>query len=208
MRRNTNRKFALRLAIVVPLMLAASFAAVPLYNWFCSVTGYGGTTGVADAPEAAPIDRWMTVSFDANTAPDMPWEFRVKQRTMKVRLGETAIAYYEAYNPTDQPVAGSATYNVAPFSVGRYFEKIACFCFQLQVLQPGERVEMPVTFFIDPEMVENREARDVIDVTLSYTMFLAEMPEEGTASQTALAPVATPPSIVTAEGLRGRDNEN
>ena len=202
MKASANRKLALRLGLVVPVMLGASFAAVPAYNWFCRVTGFGGTTDVAAAPAAAPVDRMVTVRFDANTAPDMPWEFRPKQHTMEVRLGETAVAYYEAYNPTDRPVAGSASYNVAPFSMGSYFDKIACFCFDLQVLQPGERVEMPVTFFVDPEMLAGRETRGVGEVTLSYTMYRTELPEPETPSQAA----AAPPEIVTAEA-RGARNE-
>ena len=195
MRASANRKLALRLGLVVPVMLAASFAAVPAYNWFCRVTGFGGTTDVVAAPVGAPVDRMVTVRFDANTAPDMPWEFRPKQHTVEVRLGETAIAYYEAYNPTDEPVAGTASYNVAPFSMGAHFDKIACFCFELQVLQPGERVEMPVTFFVDPAMFASRETRGVGEVTLSYTMYRTELPEQEAPSEAAAAPRA----IVTAQ---------
>ena len=118
-------------------MVAPSFAAVPFYSWFCRVTGFGGTTGRRRGRRpAAALDRLVTVSFDANTAPDMPWEFRPKQRSMTLRLGETGLAFFEAYNPTDEPMAGQAGFNVVPFSVGGYFDKIACFCFELQVLGP------------------------------------------------------------------------
>lgn len=200
MKVSANRKLALGLGLVVPLMVGASFAAVPAYRWFCSVTGFGGTTAVAAAPASAPLDRMVTVRFDANTAPDMPWEFRPKQRTMQVRLGETATVAYEAYNPTDRPIAGSAVYNVAPFSMGGYFDKIACFCFDLQVLQPGERVEMPVTFFVDPAMLDSREARGVTEVTLSYTMYLAALPEPESRVRAANTPATAPAEIRVTQG--------
>lgn len=176
---NRNRNVGLGLAAVVALMVGASFAAVPFYSWFCRVTGYAGTPGVAAAPEAPGevAGRTVTVHFDANSAPGMPWEFRPKQRTITLRLGETGLAFYEAYNPTDRVVAGQAGYNVVPFSVGGYFDKIACFCFELQVLGPGERVDMPVTFYVDPALLDDRETRDVTDITLSYTMYEADLPE-------------------------------
>jgi cytochrome c oxidase assembly protein subunit 11 len=176
--RRSNARVLAGLVGVVALMVGASFAAVPFYTWFCRVTGYGGTTGIAAAPGAEVVDRLVTVVFDANTAPDMPWEFRPKQREMTVRLGETGLAFYEAYNPTDRPTAGQAAFNVVPFSVGGYFDKIACFCFELQVLEPGERVEMPVTFYVDPALLDDRETEGVDRITLSYTMYPAELPED------------------------------
>ncbi len=182
-----NRKLAFGLGGVVAVMLALSYAAVPFYDWFCRVTGYGGTTSVAEAPSGEILERRVTVRFDANTAPDMPWEFRPVQRTMEIRIGETGLALYEAYNPTDRTIGGTASYNVAPYSVGSYFEKIACFCFEEQILGPGERVEMPVSFYVDPAMLDDREARDVTGITLSYTMHLADLPEpEAAAEQAAL----------------------
>lgn len=187
-----NRRLALRLGAMVTMMLALSFAAVPFYDWFCRVTGYAGTTQIASAPEAEPLAETVTVRFDANVAPDMPWSFRPKERTMELRLGETALAFYEAYNPTDEPVAGTASFNVAPYSAGAYFDKIACFCFELQVLQPGERLDMPVTFFVDPAILDDPDAGAVTNITLSYTMHRAELPEEdlvsaASASDSALA---------------------
>jgi cytochrome c oxidase assembly protein subunit 11 len=176
-RPRSNRRFGLTLFAVVPVMLAMSFAAVPAYSWFCRVTGFGGTTGVAAAPPAEELGRLVTVSFDANTAPGMPWEFRPKERSMTLRLGESGLAFFEAYNPTDRPTAGQASFNVVPFSAGSYFDKIACFCFDLQVLGPGEGVDMPVSFYVDPALVGDRETRDVTDITLSYTMFCADLPE-------------------------------
>lgn len=184
MRATGNRGIALRLGSVVAVMLALSFAAVPAYDLFCRVTGYGGTTGTAEAPTGPARAETVTVRFDANTAPDMPWEFRPRTRTMEVRLGESALVFYEAYNPTDVAVAGTASYNVAPFAAGAHFAKIACFCFELQVLGPGERVEMPVSFFVDPSILEDREARGIGTITLSYTMHRSALPER----QAAVSP--------------------
>ena len=162
---------------VVVLMGSLAWAAVPFYDWFCRVTGFGGTTGVAEAAPEDILDRTVTVRFDASKAKDMAWEFKPVEREMEVRIGETGLAFYEAYNPTDRPIAGQASYNVAPYSAGGYFQKIACFCFEEQVLQPGERVEMPVSFFVDPEMVEDLEAKYVHTITLSYTFYEIDLPE-------------------------------
>jgi cytochrome c oxidase assembly protein subunit 11 len=178
----SNTRIAVRLAAMVAVMLSLSYAAVPFYDWFCRVTGYGGATGVAEAESDMILDRVVTVRFDANTAPDMPWEFRPLARTADIRIGETGLAFYEAYNPTDEPIAGTASFNVAPFSAGGYFTKIACFCFEMQVLQPGERIEMPVTFYVDPRIVDDAEAGKVSTITLSYTMHRAELPEEEVSS--------------------------
>jgi cytochrome c oxidase assembly protein subunit 11 len=178
MARRDNSRTALGLGAIVAVMVSLSFAAVPLYDWFCRVTGYGGTTAVAVAGADAMLERTITVRFDANTAPGMPWTFRPMARTMELRIGETALAFYEAENLSDEPVAGTASFNVAPYSAGSYFTKIACFCFDLQVLGPGERVEMPVTFYVHPAMVDDPEAGGLNAVTLSYTMHRADLPEE------------------------------
>lgn len=162
---------------VVVLMGSLAWASVPFYDWFCRVTGFGGTTGVAEVAPEEILDRTVTIRFDASKAKDMAWEFKPVVREMEVRIGETGLAFYEAYNPTDRPIAGQASYNVAPYSAGGYFQKIACFCFEEQVLQPGERVEMPVTFFVDPEMVEDLEAKYVHTITLSYTFYEIDLPE-------------------------------
>jgi len=173
---------------VVLFMGAMAWASVPLYDWFCRVTGYGGTTATATADSAEILDQTIKVRFDGSLERDMPWEFRPLQREMEIRIGETGLAFYEAYNPTDRPIAGSASYNVSPFTAGGYFVKIACFCFEQQVLQPGERVEMPVTFFVDPEIVEDRDARHVPVITLSYTFYEIDLPEgETPEEQAALA---------------------
>ncbi len=171
------QKTVLQTVGVVILMGSLAWAAVPFYDWFCRVTGFGGTTGVAEAAPDDVLDRTITVRFDASKAKGMAWEFKPIEREMEVRIGETGLAFYEAYNPTDRPIAGQASYNVAPYSAGGYFQKIACFCFEEQVLQPGERVEMPVTFFVDPEMVEDLEAKYVHTITLSYTFYEIDLPE-------------------------------
>ncbi|MGV6802793.1 MAG: cytochrome c oxidase assembly protein [Ruegeria sp.] len=171
------KKTVLQLVGVVVLMGGLAWASVPFYNWFCRVTGFGGTTGVAEQAPAEILDRVVTIRFDASKDKDMPWEFKPVEREMKIRIGETGLAFYEAHNPTDHPVAGQASYNVTPYSAGGYFEKIACFCFTEQVLQPGERVQMPVTFFVDPEIVEDPEAQYVHTITLSYTFYEIDLPE-------------------------------
>jgi len=191
---HSNTRLAVALAAVCGVMVGASFAAVPFYSWFCQVTGYGGTTSVAAAAALAVVDREVTVSFDANTAPDMPWQFRPKQQSMKLRLGETGLAFYEAFNPTDSVVAGQAGYNVVPFEIGNYFDKIACFCFTMQVLQPHERVEMPVSFYVDPAMLDDIESRGITEITLSYTMFRAELPEAGLPAAPAASRLAAAPA--------------
>ena len=174
----SNARIVTRLLGVVVLMGGLAWASVPFYDWFCRVTGFGGTTQVADQGSDIILDQTIRVRFDASRARNMPWEFRALQPHMDIRIGETGLAFYEAYNPTDQPIAGTASFNVAPFDAGGYFVKIACFCFELQVLQPGERVEMPVTFFVDPAILDDAEARGTPAITLSYTFHVTDMPED------------------------------
>ncbi|MEM9249559.1 MAG: cytochrome c oxidase assembly protein [Pseudomonadota bacterium] len=163
---------------VVLFMGSMAWASVPLYDWFCRVTGYGGATSYAEGDSDIVLDQTIKVRFDASKERDMAWEFRPLQREMEIRIGETGMAFYEAYNPTNRPIAGSAAYNVAPFQAGGHFAKIACFCFEEQVLQPGERVEMPVTFFVDPSITRDRDAKDIPVITLSYTFYEIDLPEE------------------------------
>ena len=172
-----QNKTALKLVSVVVVMGALAWASVPFYNWFCRVTGFGGTTSVAAAGSDTILDRTIKVRFDASKERGMPWEFKPVVHEMELRIGETGLAYFEAYNPTDRVVAGQASYNVTPYSAGGYFDKIDCFCFTEQVLQPGERVQMPVTFFVDPEIVEDAEAQYVHTITLSYTFHEIDLPE-------------------------------
>jgi cytochrome c oxidase assembly protein subunit 11 len=178
------QKTAAQLAGVAILMASLSFAAVPFYDWFCRVTGFGGTTSTAETASSEILDQTITVRFDASKGRDMPWEFKPMQREMELRIGETGLAFFEAYNPTDRVVAGTASYNVTPDSAGGYFTKIACFCFTEQVLQPGERVQMPVTFYVDPEITTDREGKFVHVITLSYTFYETDLPVE---EQAALA---------------------
>ena len=182
-----QRTLAMTVGVVV-LMGSLAWAAVPFYDWFCRVTGYGGETAVAERAPDEPLDRTMTVRFDASRERGMPWTFRPMQREMEVRIGETGLAFYEATNPTDRPVAGQASYNVAPFEAGGYFVKIDCFCFTEQVLQPGETVQMPVSFYIDPEIVEDRDGKHVGRITLSYTFYEIDLPEEHVALEAASRP--------------------
>lgn len=172
-----NRTGLMLLGVVVT-MTSLSFAAVPFYSWFCQVTGYGGTPSVAAQSSETVVDRWITVRFDANTDPGMAWEFKPRQAQMKLRIGENALAFYEAYNPTDRVIAGQAAFNVAPELAGGYFTKVECFCFTEQVLQPNERVVMPVSFFVDPEMLNDIDARDIAEITLSYTFFEIPLPDQ------------------------------
>ncbi len=164
-----KKKTAVQLVSVVVVMGALAWAAVPLYDLFCRVTGFGGETQVATSESDTILDQTIKIKFDASKERGMPWEFKPMQREMELRIGESGLAFYEAYNPTDHVVAGTASYNVAPFAAGGYFVKIACFCFTEQVLQPGERVEMPVTFYVDPEIVNDPEAKFAKHITLSYT---------------------------------------
>ncbi len=165
------------LVALVLTMGGLGFASVPLYDWFCRVTGYGGTTLEADAGSDVILDQTIKIRFDGSLAKGMEWKFTPVQREMEVRIGETGLAFYEAYNPTDRPIAGSASYNVFPFTVGGFFTKIDCFCFEEQILQPGERLQMPVTFYVDPEIVEDKDGKFVEEITLSYTFYEIEQEE-------------------------------
>lgn len=175
---NRGKTTAFRLVTLVSLMLGLSFASVPLYDLFCRVTGFAGVTQrVAEASDVV-LDRTIQIRFDGSLADGMAWTFKPVVRTMDIKIGETALAFYEAHNPTDRPIAGQASYNVYPFSAGAYFDKIQCFCFDLQVLQPGETVQMPVTFYVDPEIVNDAEAKHIESITLSYTFYETDLPED------------------------------
>lgn len=175
----SKRRFtALMLGGVVVGMGGAAYAAVPAYRLFCQVTGFGGTTRRADSVPTAASDRVIKVQFDANTDPALPWRFRPKQREVALKVGEEGLAFYEAENLSDGPVMGQAGFNVSPAKAGRYFSKIQCFCFNEQVLAAGQRANMPVTFFVDPEMLDDPNMDDVTTITLSYTFFRQDMTEE------------------------------
>jgi len=175
-KRGKRRTVVLTLGIL-GVMAALTAAAVPLYQMFCQATGYGGTPQVADSlPE--PTDNWVTIRFNADTARGMPWSFKPEQLEIKVRAGEQTLAFYEAQNPTDRTITGTAVFNVVPDSAGLYFDKIECFCFTEQTLGPGEIAQMPVTFFVDPEMFDDPNTKDVKTITLSYTFYEQESDSE------------------------------
>jgi cytochrome c oxidase assembly protein subunit 11 len=179
-----NGKMALRLLGVAALMAGLSFAAVPFYSWFCKATGFAGTPQKSATASAEVLDQTITIRFDANTDGAMPWEFKPVERQMTLRIGETGLAFYEAYNPTGETIAGTAAFNVSPDVAGAYFTKIDCFCFTEQVLKPGERVLMPVTFYVDPEITRDVDTSRVRHITLSYTFYQTELPE----TQASLSP--------------------
>ena len=176
---DANSRTLLRLVCVVAFMGALAWASVPLYDWFCRVTGFGGTPTVAEGGPDEILERTVKVRFDASRERNFPWEFRPAVREVEMRIGEVGLAFYEASNPTGAPVSGQASFNVTPFEAGPYFTKIDCFCFEEQTLQPGESVEMPVTFYVDPEIVNDRDARHVRTITLSYTFHRIETPAAG-----------------------------
>lgn len=169
--RRRNRRTALAAGVVVLGMGGLSFAAVPLYDLFCRVTGYGGTTQRGAALPAQPGEAQVTIRFNAVTHPNLPWRFQPEQASVTLRVGEEGLAFYTAENLSDRPATGIAIYNVTPEKVGRYFHKVACFCFDEQTLEPGQRVDMPVTFWVDPRIAEDPNTRDVRVITLNYSFF-------------------------------------
>lgn len=169
-----RRNMALTAAIVggvVAGMTGLAFAAVPLYEAFCRITGYGGTTQTAAAAPAQALDRSIEIRFDANSDPALPVEFSAAQSAERLRIGETGLAFYRVRNVSSEPVTIRATYNVTPHVAGPYFVKLECFCFQDRTLQPHEEAELPVIYFVDPEIVADRETAEIATVTLSYTYF-------------------------------------
>ena len=169
-----NGTLALVLAAVVVAGIGLAYASVPLYSLFCQITGFGGTTGVAENAPGKVLDRRMTIRFNADTDPGLPWSFQPVQREMTVRVGEQALAFYRATNKGPEPVVGTATFNVTPFKAGGYFDKIDCFCFAEQRLEPGQSADLPVSFFVDPAIAADRKLDDVSTITLSYTFFRAQ----------------------------------
>jgi cytochrome c oxidase assembly protein subunit 11 len=166
-----NRKTAITALAAVAGMVALSFASVPLYRAFCQITGFDGTTMRADKPADRVLKREVAVRFDATVGQGLPWTFKPEQVSQTLHVGETGLAFYAAKNLTDRPITGRATFNVQPAKAGQYFNKIECFCFTEQTLKPGEEVSMPVTYFIDPAIADDRGLDDVQTITLSYTFF-------------------------------------
>src|SRR5674476_983060 len=157
---------------VVVLMVGASYAAVPFYNWFCRATGFNGTTQVAiSAPSSAPLARKIAVRFDSNVAPGLPWKFEPEQTEIEVKIGQVVTVFYTVTNQSARTTTGQAAYNVAPLTVGAYFQKINCFCFTEQTMAPGEKREMPVVFYVDPSIVNDSDNEGLNTITLSYTFY-------------------------------------
>ena len=159
---------------VILLMAGLTAASVPLYRLFCQVTGYGGTTQVASDVVPGAVNQTINVRFDASIGDDLPWQFQPVQREIEIPIGEETLAFYRAVNVADRPVVGSSTFNVTPHKAGPYFSKIECFCFVEQTLKPGQAVEMPVSFFVDPAILDDPNTRDLKTITLSYTFFMLE----------------------------------
>jgi cytochrome c oxidase assembly protein subunit 11 len=177
--KNANRRVAFACLGVFCMMVGISFAAVPLYRIFCQATGFAGTTRVATAaPDMTDREAGeIYVRFDANVSSDMPWVFEPVERVMKVKLGEPMLAHYRATNQSDHDVVGTATFNVTPDAAGYFFNKIQCFCFVEQKLAAGQSIDMPVTFFVDPDIAKDMEARNITTITLSYTFFPKSSPK-------------------------------
>jgi cytochrome c oxidase assembly protein subunit 11 len=180
-----HRRVGLWAASVVVAMVGASFAAVPLYSYLCRVTNFDGTPRRATAPSSVMVDKTVTVRFDANVAPGFAWTFEPLQRTMDVKLGENMLAFYRATNTSDRVIKGTATFNVFPEQSAAFFNKVECFCFTEQELQPGQSMEFPVSFFIDPQIEHDKDARATTHITLSYTFYPVAAPKAGLAEKPA-----------------------
>jgi len=177
-KRDRKSLIALSLAGLVAGMVGLSFAAVPLYRMFCQATGYGGVPQVAESAPNHVLDRTITVRFDANVDRALPWTFVPEQNRMELRIGESGLAFFKAHNNTDKSVSGTAGFNVSPEIAGRYFTKVECFCFKQQILSAGESIGMPVTFFIDPKIVEDESTKNISEITLSYTFYRNDDPSD------------------------------
>jgi cytochrome c oxidase assembly protein subunit 11 len=162
---------------LVASMVGAAYAAVPFYTWFCKTTGFGGTTQVAERAPDHVLGRTLTIRFDSNVTPGLPWKFQPEQNEIQVRIGEVATVRYKVVNEAAREVAGQASYNVSPPTVGAYFDKINCFCFTEQRLKAGETREMTVVFYVDPSIVKDHDQDDLSTITLSYTFYRLREPE-------------------------------
>jgi cytochrome c oxidase assembly protein subunit 11 len=157
-------------------MVGAAYAAVPFYNWFCRTTGFAGTPQISQVAPASTLERKVTVRFDANIAPGLPWKFEPEQTSVDLKIGEVATIFYKVTNQAARETYGQASYNVTPPTVGGYFTKINCFCFTEQTMAPGETREMPVVFYVDPKLVNDSELDDLNTITLSYTFYAVKPP--------------------------------
>lgn len=171
---NKNTRLALNLVMVVAGMAMMAYAAVPLYRLFCQKTGFDGTPLIAKVFPEKIEDREITVRFNTDIDPRLGWEFKSEQKEVKVRIGENGLAFFKAVNISSEKTSGTAMYNVTPEKTGGYFNKVKCFCFERQTLKPGEEMNFPVSFFIDPEFVKDKQMDDIDTITLSYTFYLAD----------------------------------
>lgn len=178
-----HRTVAVWCAAVVLAMVGAAYAAVPLYRLFCQTTGFDGTPRIATAPSTTTLERVITVRFDGNVAPGLAWRFEPAVRTLDVKIGENTLAFFRATNSADHPITGTATFNVLPEQAAPFFNKLQCFCFTEQSLEAGQSVDMPVTFFIDPQIVNDKDAHAISNITLSYTFYPVADPKPGLAAK-------------------------
>lgn len=178
-----HRTVAVWCAAVVLAMVGAAYAAVPLYRLFCQTTGFDGTPRIATAPSTTTLERVITVRFDGNVAPGLAWRFEPAVRTLDVKIGENTLAFFRATNSADHPITGTATFNVLPEQAAPFFNKLQCFCFTEQRLEAGQSVDMPVTFFIDPQIVNDKDAHAISNITLSYTFYPVADPKPGLAAK-------------------------
>ena len=175
---------AMSCGLCVAAMVGAAYAAVPFYNWFCRTTGFNGTTQVATSAPGGTLERKVTVRFDANVGPGLPWRFEPEQNSIEVKLGEVVTVNYLVINQAARPITASAAYNVAPLNAGAYFQKINCFCFTEQTLKAGESREMAVVFYVDPSMVKDPDGNEINSITLSYTFYPQREPSRPVADGT------------------------
>lgn len=195
----SNRMVAGMCIAFVGGMVGMAYASVPLYAMFCQITGYGGTTQRVEQYSDKVLDREITIRFDANTSGGLPWDFQPVARDVKIKIGETARVHYTAKNMFDKPTAGRATFNVTPELAGSYFNKVECFCFTDSTLKPGETIDMPVVFFVDPDIVNEPDLKDIKTITLSYTFF----PIDGAKPVAAAPKVDGETTIVNSDGKAG-----
>ncbi|MDF1750264.1 MAG: cytochrome c oxidase assembly protein [Alphaproteobacteria bacterium] len=191
-----NKRLMFGCVLAVAFMVGMSFASVPLYNIFCRVTGYGGTTQVGTAPTDETVyDRKITVRFDASMNTGLPWQFNPEQREITLRVGETGMAFYKAESLAKETTVGTATFNVTPLKAGQYFVKTQCFCFTEQALTPGQVADMPVSFYIDPGIMEDSNLNDTNTITLSYTFYRKKDAETAAVSKDDTAAISNTPPV-------------
>lgn len=173
-----NQRVAFACALFAIGMIGLAYASVPLYRLFCQATGFAGTTQRAERFSTSTIDRAVTVWFDANVGPGLSWDFQPVERAVKLKIGENKLAFYRVTNRSSMPVVGTATFNVTPDQAGGFFNKVECFCFTEQKLEPGESAELPVSFFIDPAIEQDADGAQIKDITLSYTFYPVDKPKD------------------------------